>query len=235
MPPVADLDHLRSIKTLPSLIAYLRDELDWPIEADETEDVTFDYDPEELGFDKADAVHIKEIKQIRPLDAKQPWGIFWVNLEKKRLPVVMLRRILANLVLKKRASANKASQRAWHLNDLLFISAYGEETDRAITFAHFSQDAESPGDLPVLKVLGWDDGVILYDETIRQQKEDGTPFLKVLTDAGIIPGIKVDTGAKNLAGHPGEKITEGLDGLRDRLKEYFYMGARFAKWRAVIA
>jgi fructose-bisphosphate aldolase class I len=78
-------------------------------------------------------------------------------------------------------------------------------------------------------------GVILYDETIRQQKKDGTPFLKVLTDAGIIPGIKVDAGAKDLAAHPGEKITEGLDGLRDRLKEYFQMGARFAKWRAVIA
>src|ERR1035441_10763189 len=78
-------------------------------------------------------------------------------------------------------------------------------------------------------------GVILYDETIRQQKKDGTPFLKVLTDAGIIPGIKVDTGAKDLAAHPGEKITEGLDGLRDRLAEYSQMGARFAKWRAVIA
>ena len=78
-------------------------------------------------------------------------------------------------------------------------------------------------------------GVILYDETIRQQKKDGTPFVKVLTDAGIIPGIKVDTGAKDMAGHPGEKITEGLDGLRDRLEEYFQMGARFAKWRAVIA
>jgi fructose-bisphosphate aldolase class I len=78
-------------------------------------------------------------------------------------------------------------------------------------------------------------GVILYDETIRQQKKDGTPFLKVLTDAEIIPGIKVDTGAKDLAAHPGEKITEGLDGLRDRLAEYFQMGARFAKWRAVIA
>jgi len=77
-------------------------------------------------------------------------------------------------------------------------------------------------------------GVILYDETIRQQKKDGTPFLKVLSDAGIIPGIKVDTGAKDLAAHPGEKITEGLDGLRDRLKEYFQMGARFAKWRAVL-
>jgi fructose-bisphosphate aldolase class I len=77
-------------------------------------------------------------------------------------------------------------------------------------------------------------GVILYDETIRQQKKDGTPFIKVITDAEIIPGIKVDVGAKDMAGHPGEKITEGLDGLRDRLKEYFQMGARFAKWRAVI-
>jgi fructose-bisphosphate aldolase class I len=78
-------------------------------------------------------------------------------------------------------------------------------------------------------------GEILYDETIRQQKKDGTPFVKVIINAGIIPGIKVDTGAKDMAGHPGEKITEGLDGLRDRLKEYFQMGARFAKWRAVIA
>lgn len=77
-------------------------------------------------------------------------------------------------------------------------------------------------------------GAILYDETIRQQKSDGTPFVQVLTDAGIIPGIKVDTGAKDLAGFPGEKVTEGLDGLRDRLTEYYEMGARFAKWRAVI-
>jgi fructose-bisphosphate aldolase class I len=78
-------------------------------------------------------------------------------------------------------------------------------------------------------------GAILYDETIRQKKKDGTPFIKAITEAGIIPGIKVDTGAKALAGHTGEKITEGLDGLRDRLAEYSQMGARFAKWRAVIA
>jgi fructose-bisphosphate aldolase class I len=77
-------------------------------------------------------------------------------------------------------------------------------------------------------------GAILYDETIRQQKKDGTPFIKVIEDAGIVPGIKVDSGAKDLAGHPGEKITEGLDGLRDRLAEYSQTGARFAKWRAVI-
>jgi len=77
-------------------------------------------------------------------------------------------------------------------------------------------------------------GAILFDETIRQHKKDGTPFVKVIADAGIISGIKVDAGAKDMAGHSGEKITEGLDGLRDRLAEYFQMGARFAKWRAVI-
>ena len=77
-------------------------------------------------------------------------------------------------------------------------------------------------------------GAILYDETIRQKTKDGTPFLKVLKEAGIIPGIKVDLGAKEMAGHPGEKITEGLDGLRDRLADYAQRGARFAKWRAVI-
>ena len=77
-------------------------------------------------------------------------------------------------------------------------------------------------------------GVILYDETLRQKSSSGVPLVEVLTKQGIIPGIKVDTGAKPLAGSPDETVTEGLDGLRDRLKEYYGLGARFAKWRAVI-
>jgi len=77
-------------------------------------------------------------------------------------------------------------------------------------------------------------GVILYDETIRQSALDGTPFSKLLESQGVIPGIKVDKGAKELAHAPGEKITEGLDGLRERLAEYVSLGARFTKWRAVI-
>lgn len=77
-------------------------------------------------------------------------------------------------------------------------------------------------------------GAILYDETIRQSTRKGVPFVEVLNAAGIIPGIKVDGGAKNHAGFSGEKITEGLDGLGARLAEYYGMGARFAKWRAVI-
>jgi fructose-bisphosphate aldolase, class I len=77
-------------------------------------------------------------------------------------------------------------------------------------------------------------GVILYDETIRQKKQDGYPLAKAITDEGMLLGIKVDTGAKDMAGHIGEKITEGLDGLRERLEEYAQMGAQFTKWRAVI-
>ena len=78
-------------------------------------------------------------------------------------------------------------------------------------------------------------GVILYDETIRQQDDSGVPFAKVLEEKGIVPGIKVDGGTIDFEGHPGEKVTQGLDGLADRLKEYYAMGARFTKWRAVIA
>ena len=80
----------------------------------------------------------------------------------------------------------------------------------------------------------WISGVILYDETIRQKTRDGVPFAEYLARQGMIPGIKVDAGAKPLAGFPGETITEGLDGLRERLTEYRKLGARFAKWRAVI-
>ena len=153
--PNANTERLRGIKTLSSLVVYLRDELDWPIEAGDADDITFDYAPSELGIDEKSAVRIKEIKQLRPLTGNQPWGIFFVNFEKKRLPVVIMRLILRALVFKKRASANHAERQAWKPNDLLFISAYGEDTDRAITFAHF---VENPGNnLAELRVLGWDD------------------------------------------------------------------------------
>jgi len=151
-----DVERLRSIKSFPSLVKYLRDELEWPIDSDDFDELTFDYEPEELGLDAKTAVKIKEIKQLRPLASNQPWGIFFVNFEPKRLPVVVLRRILRSLVIKKRQSANKPQQAAWQLHDLLFISAYGESEHRDITLANFSDDSEV-GDLPTLKVLGWDD------------------------------------------------------------------------------
>jgi predicted helicase len=151
-----DVERLRSIKTFPSLVKYLRDELDWPIESDDFDELTFDYEPGELGLDAKTAVNVKEIKQLRPLASNQPWGIFFINFEPKRLPVVVLRRILRALVLKKRQSANKSQQATWNLHDLLFISSYGESDHRDIAFAHFAEE-DGTGDLPTLRVLGWDD------------------------------------------------------------------------------
>lgn len=146
---------LQRIRTFPALVAYLRDELGWPIETDDFDELMFEYTPDELGIDYACAAPIKKIMRLRPLTPTQPWGIFFVEFEPKQLPVVALRRILSRVVLKKRASANSADRAAWAADDLLFVSNYGRSVERQISFAHFSQD-ESRLALPVLKVLGWD-------------------------------------------------------------------------------
>jgi len=146
---------LRQIKRFDQLVRYLRDELDWPIESDSFEELTFDYEPEELGLDSRTAAKIDTIKQLRPLVTNQPWGIFFVKFEPKRLPVVALRRILGQLVFKKRASANRSERPAWNVHDLLFVSTYGEGNNRQICLAHFSEDSQL-GNLATLRVLGWD-------------------------------------------------------------------------------
>ena len=151
-----DRERLRAIKTFPSLVKYLRDELEWPIETDDFEELTFDYDPEDLGIDPQTAAKIEAIKQLRPFTTNQPWGIFFVKFEPRRLPVVALRRILRSLVIRTRQWANRSERAVWHLHDLLFISAYGQDDERQITFAHFAESPDT-GDLPTLRVLGWDD------------------------------------------------------------------------------
>ena len=148
---------LRNIHAFPELVRYLEDELDWPLQEYGFDELTFEFTPAELGLKEEDATRIKAIHQLRPLASGQPWGIFFVEFENKKLPVVVLRRILSHLVLKKRASANKANAPAWHAEDLLFVTAFGEESadTREIAFAHFHQN---PGDMPTLHVLGWDGG-----------------------------------------------------------------------------
>jgi predicted helicase len=148
-------EQLQAIRTFPQLVKYLRDELDWPISQDDFEDLTFEYTPEELGIDIKVAAKIQEIRRLRPLSVHQPWGIFFVKFEPKRLPVVAMRRMLNAVALKNRASAANADKITWASDDLLFISNYGEEENRQITFAHFTQN-QIKKDLPILKVLGWD-------------------------------------------------------------------------------
>src|SRR5947209_8439549 len=168
------MDHraeLKKIRTFAQLVRYLRDEMGWPIDAEDFEELTFDYTPEELGIDAKNAAKIEEIKRLRPLSANQPWGIFFIKFAPKRLPVVALRRILGQVVLKKRASSKNADDRAWAADDLLFISNYGEGESRQISFAHFSQPEER--DLPTLKVLGWDnlDTPLHLDAVARELTE----------------------------------------------------------------
>ncbi len=105
--PVDHRAELANIKRFDQLVRYLRDQMGWPIESDDFEELTFDYSPEELGIDAKNAAKIQEIRRLRPLRPSQPWGIFFVKFEPKRLPVIALRRILSQVALKKRASANR--------------------------------------------------------------------------------------------------------------------------------
>src|SRR5688572_9604064 len=153
--PTDHRSRLAGIRRFDQLVAYLHHEMGWPIDSGDFEDLTFEYTPEELGIDLKNAAKIQEIKRLRPLAANQPWGIFFVKFEPKRLPVVALRRILGQVALKKRASANKSERQAWAADDLLFVSNYGLGDERQISFAHFSK-SQDDSDLPTLKVLGWD-------------------------------------------------------------------------------
>ena len=160
---------LANIKRFDQLIAYLRDELAWPIEGDDFDEMTFEYTPDELGIDVSNTAKIQEIKRLRPLAPNQPWGIFFVKFEPKQLPVVALRRILGRVVVKKRASANSSERQAWAAEDLLFVSNYGEGDTRQISFAHFATPTDGR-DLPTLKVLGWDNrDTALHLDTVAKE------------------------------------------------------------------
>ena len=170
--PTDHRERLARIRRFDQLVAYLRDELGWPIYSDDFEELTFEYTPEELGIDVKNAAKIQEIKRLRPLAPSQPWGIFFVKFEPKRLPVVALRRILGQVTLKKRASGNESERQAWAPDDLLFVSNYGEGEERRIAFAHFSNPQDGH-DLPTLKVLGWDnrDTPLHLDAVVRELTE----------------------------------------------------------------
>ena len=163
---------LANIKRFDQLIAYLRDEMAWPIEGDDFDEMTFEYTPDELGIDVSNTAKIQEIKRLRPLAPNQPWGIFFVKFEPKQLPVVALRRILGQVAIKKRASANSSERQAWAAEDLLFVSNYGEGDTRQISFAHFATPNDGR-DLPTLKVLGWDnrDTALHLDTVARELTE----------------------------------------------------------------
>lgn len=147
-------DKLRQVHTIPALVHYLHDELGWPVNVEDWEDNLFDWQPDELNLKAEHEVKVKSIKQLRPLVSGQPWGIFFVEFNKGRLPITALRRVLNGLVPKGRAASG--GHQTWAAHDLLFVSSFGESNAREIALAHFT-DESAKGDLPTLRVLGWDD------------------------------------------------------------------------------
>ncbi len=215
---------LKGIKTFPSLIKYLRDEMGWPIDSDDFEEITFQYTPEELGIEVKAAAKIEEIKRLRPLSPNQPWGIFFVKFQPKKLPVIALRRMLSAVVVKKRASANKSERSVWQAEDLLFVSNFGEGDERQISFAHFSHDT-SKDDLPMLKVLGWDnlDTPLHLDhvaEELRgklawpENEKDVASWRKTWSSAFDVRHREVVTTSRELS----IRLAELARAIRDRIK-----------------
>jgi hypothetical protein len=146
---------LEKVSNFDQLVELLRDGLEWPIDEDiGFDDVVFEYEADELGLKKEEIAKIREIHQLRPLATNQPWGIFFISMEDKAIPVTVLRRILKALVFKKRGSAQTAERRAWDKSDMIFATRFGEVGARELAFIHFS-DGKTAGDLPVMKVLGW--------------------------------------------------------------------------------
>ena len=148
-------EDIAAINSFPKLVSLLRDKMEWPIPDDYTfDDVVYEYDPKDLGFKPEETAKIREIHQLRPLVTGQPWGIFFVSFEDKKISVTVLRRMLRSLVVKNRATAQTPDQQTWRLKDLIFVANFGGSGEREIAFAHFSEN-EDTGDLPVMKVLGW--------------------------------------------------------------------------------
>ena len=224
MLPTDQSERLARIRRFDQLVAYLRDGLGWPIDSDDFEELTFEYTPEELGIDAKNAAKIQEIKRLRPLVPNQPWGIFFVKFEPKRLPVVALRRILGQVALKKRASANKSERQAWAADDLLFVSNYGEGEERRIAFAHFSKPQDGH-DLPTLKVLGWDnlDTPLHLDAVARElsdhlawpdDEDDPDAWRERWRSAFTLRHREVISTSKQLS----ERLAELARAIRDRIR-----------------
>jgi hypothetical protein len=153
--PNLTASELAQVNSFRKLIALLRDQLEWEIPQEYGfEELVFEYEPHELGLKPEETAKIREIHQLRPLVTGQPWGIFFLSLEDKAISVTVLRRMLHALVFKKRAGAQSAERQAWDKGDLIFAANFGKSGERELAFVHFS-DSAATGDLPVMKVLGW--------------------------------------------------------------------------------
>ncbi|MDP2815611.1 MAG: hypothetical protein Q8O19_02905, partial [Rectinemataceae bacterium] len=148
------MPNLNEVNDFRSLVTYLVNKLDWPVNLNTFEDLdelTFEYDPEDLGLPPELCSKVLEVKQMRPLTDSQPWAVFYLSFESKHLPVTALRRILNAFVEKKRATSGDRA--TWKIQDLLFVNSHGGDEDRAMTFAHFT--SPETGYTAVMREFMW--------------------------------------------------------------------------------
>lgn len=219
------ISEFRAINDFPELVEYLGDKLEWPIQTHDFEEMTFDYSAEELGLDAKIAPKFLEIRRLRPLDKDQPWGIFFIRFEESKLPVVALRRLLSKLALKKRSTSNTGDRASWHENDLLLISQSGAQDEKSISFAHFASNPEKT-DLPILKVLGWDNDdtgikIEYVIQTLRKKliwpddPSDSEAWRAQWRDAFTLKNRQVIQSSKEMA----ERLGQLALAVRTRLRE----------------
>ncbi|KKN57209.1 hypothetical protein LCGC14_0564550 [marine sediment metagenome] len=213
---------IAEVNDLKSLILYLRDELDWPISEEDFEEIFFDYTPQELGIDKKYSVKINSIKQLRPLSEEQPWGVFFLSFERKKLPIVLLRRILKKLIRSRRIDNNRL--KTWDLADLIFISFLGEKQQQKISFAHFTeQDLKLPG----LRTFSWDDKETYFHymqnkldlEKLRwpEHVNETEKWREEWGDAFTIKHGSIISNSQELA----KRMAEIAKNIRDQIKEIY--------------
>ena len=219
------INKFRAINDFPKLVEYLGTELDWPIETNDFEEITFEYSANELNLSEKIVPKFLEIRRLRPLEKNQPWGIFFVRFDDNKLPVVALRRLLNKLVLKKRSNSNFGDRASWHESDLLLISQIGGLDKQSISFAHFSSNPNKM-DLPILKVLGWDDDdtglkVDYVIDTLRSKliwpddPTDSDAWRAQWRDAFTLKNREVIQNSKEMAKRLGELALA----VRTRLRE----------------
>jgi predicted helicase len=210
---------IKNIKDFPSLAHFLAEELNWPIDPENTnvEDLTFDYEPDEIGLSDEYAAKVKTIKQLQPLNSNQPWSVFWIDFENKKLPLTVLRRILSAFVQKKRGNNRNLATKV--LEDIMFVSGHGEDKNRAITFAHFKR----LDDVETIREFYWDGHETKFDNITNYLEKLAWPTNTTDLDAWRAKWKGAFTGSTREAITTSDQLAKAMakiaKNIRDRVLE----------------
>jgi predicted helicase len=213
------MDSIKTIKDFKSLAHFLAEELSWPIDPNnvDVDDLVFEYQPEDIGLSDEFAAKVQAIKQIRPLEANQPWSIFWIDFENKKIPLTVLRRILNVFVTKKRGNTRNIATK--QMEDIMFVSGHGEDKNRAITFAHFKR----LDDVETIREFYWDGHETKFDHIASYLEKLEWPTNTADVDGWRMKWKAAFTGSTREAITTSDQLAQAManiaKNIRDRVLE----------------